>query len=47
MHNHVDILYQKCVLFISVVPENGLRRSKGVGKITANKQMVVSQHMCN
>jgi len=46
MHNHVDILYKKCILFISVVPDDGLCKSKHVGEITVNKQMVVSQDVC-
>ena len=44
MHNHVDILYKNVFFCISLVPEDGLCKSKCVGKITANKQMVVSQH---
>jgi len=41
----MSTFYIKNLFFISVVPEDGLCKSKHVGEITANKQMVVSQHM--
>jgi len=37
MYNHFDILYQKCIFLISVLPDDVLCKSKHVGKITVNK----------
>jgi hypothetical protein len=42
---HYDILYNKCLLCIYVLPEDDLRRPKFVGEIIMTKQIFMHEYL--